>query len=117
MVEEFGSGLTLDEDFDLRVDQAGDLDTESGIEELSKDLSLQLSFSLRVYLGERASENLKAEVKNTTKNVVELDTRVRRFREERSEVFFSGRGTETIELTVPIITENNESYELVVEVN
>jgi hypothetical protein len=117
MSDEFGAGIALDEDLDFTISGTGDLGTTDGLDELEKDLSFQLTFSLRQHLGERRGENLKAEVKNTAKQVVELDSRVREFNESRSTVTFPDRGTESIKITIPIITEDNDSYEFVFEVN
>jgi hypothetical protein len=127
MSEAFGAGIALDEDFDFSVNETGDLKTVSGRAELEKDLSFQLSFFLRRHIGELVSENLKAEVKNTAKEIVELDTRVREFREANSTVTFPDRSSNTISITVPIIPENVDTntdtsggsnpFEFVVEVS
>jgi hypothetical protein len=117
MSEEFGAGIALDEDLDFTISGTGDLGTASGRDELEKDLSFQLIFSLRQHLGELVSDNLKAEVKNTAKQVVELDERVREFNESKSTVTFPDRGSETIKITIPVIIEDNDSYEFVFEVS
>lgn len=76
MSEEFGSGIALDEQFDLSVGATGDLETVSGVEELQKDLSFQLTQELQEYLGSPSSSSLVAQVSNTTKNVLNADSRI-----------------------------------------
>lgn len=116
MTEQYGAGIKLDQNLDLTVSEIGDIGTVNGLDELEKDLSFQLNFTLRRFLGEKPTNNLKARVRNVTKQVVELDTRVRRFDERVSEVRFPDRRSETISITAPIVTESGEQFELVFEV-
>lgn len=116
MTEEFGAGIELDENLDLTVSAIGDIGATRGVNELEKDLAFQLNFALRQYLGEKPTENLKAEVKNTAKQVVELDTRVIEFDERSATVSFPAKYSQKINLTVPVVTRVGEQFVFVFEV-
>lgn len=77
MVEQnLGSGLYLDEDLDLTVDELGDIETSFGIEELQKDLSFQLIFVLDPYIGQPLTTDVVSQVRSKTVDTVTADTRV-----------------------------------------
>jgi len=55
-----GSGLSLDQNFDLVVSEVGDLDKEDGLEELQKDLAMQVAYTLRNAIGQPDSPELSS---------------------------------------------------------
>lgn len=71
-----GSGLSLDQDFDLVVSEIGDLDKEDGIDELQKDLAMQVAFTLRNVIGQPDSPELSSQIKSLSRRAVEADIRI-----------------------------------------
>ena len=47
----YGSGLALDENFDLVIDSVGDLDYTEGVSEVEKDLAFRVTSALRYGTG------------------------------------------------------------------
>lgn len=101
MVDDFGSGIHLDQKLDFSVDSTGDLKTDSGVSELQKDLAFQMILNLGRYIGQPPSGNLKAKVAGTARRVATVDSRVRSVNEDKTRVLFSDDREEiTVELTV-----------------
>lgn len=113
MSENLGAGFYLDQSFDLSVDETGDMKSASGISELEKDLSLQMAFQLREYLGTPPSENIKSKVASDAITLAELDTRVDSV--ESIDVNYNDDHT-TIMLEMSVRTNTNDEYRLVIEV-
>jgi hypothetical protein len=114
MVGEFGSGLYLDESLDFSVDTTGDLRTVDGVDELEKDLSVQMITSLQQYLGQPPSSNLNAQVFRTASNIATADARVASVNTNKSTVSFN-RTRDEITLKLVVRTTSGEQ-ELVFEV-
>lgn len=114
MVDAFGSGIYLDERLDFAVNTAGDLRTVSGIDELEKDLSIQMIAGLRQYLGQPPTSNLDAKIFNTASNIALADTRVASVNTDQSSVSFNQTRDEMI-LNLVVRTVDGEQ-ELVFEV-
>jgi len=73
---EFGTGLSLDESFDLELSAVGDLEKTDGNEELQKDLAMQTSFVLRDTIGQPDNPEIASQIRSRVKNVVGADDRV-----------------------------------------
>lgn len=58
MSSDYGSGLDLDENFDLEVDSTGDLAYTEGSDELTKDLSVRVAGALMYGDGVDRPENI-----------------------------------------------------------
>ena len=110
----FGSGPALDEDFDLSISGTGDIEAEDGIEELHKDLSFQLNYSLENYLGERPTTNVEAEALTTAIRVLRADTRVDTVIEQGSTASLSEDGR-SLSVTMQYIANDGEERTFVYE--
>jgi len=114
---EFGKGLSLDKNFDLQLSSVGDIDSEEGIDELQKDLAVQVAFTLRNIIGQPDSPELASEIRSRSRKVIEADERVnevirgsiriQRFERGRNEVRYS--------ISVEVSTESG-TEELVFEI-
>jgi len=72
MSEEFGSGWSLDGQFDLQVDRAsGDIAYSEGEAELEKDLALNLALALAGAVGAPMTDGQQADVEQVANRVVE----------------------------------------------
>jgi len=71
-----GSGLSLDQDFDLVISSVGDLEKEDGLEELEKDLAMQVAYTLRNAIGQPDSAELSSQIKSLSRQAVEADVRI-----------------------------------------
>lgn len=111
----FGSGPALDEDLDFSIDSGGDIDESSGIDELTKDLSVQLIFALEQFLGRPPTASVKSEVKNVTTQTLSADSRVQFVSSESIDVDID-RISKNIDIDVSIITIDGEEFDLVFEV-
>lgn len=101
MVDEFGSGIHLDGQFDFAVGSAGDLKTENGIDELQKDLAFQMVINLDRYIGQPPSGNLEEKVASTAKRVALADSRIGSVDSSKTEVSFSPDRQEiTLKMTI-----------------
>lgn len=89
MVDEFGSGLYLDQSLDFDVGPTGDLRTVDGVDELEKDLSVQMVASLQQYLGQPPTSNLDAQIFRTASDIATADTRVSSVIRSESTISFS----------------------------
>jgi hypothetical protein len=101
MNSNFGSGPALNEDFDFIIDNTGELESSSSVEELGKDLSMQMVLNLEKYLGQSPTNLLRRKVELTATRVATADTRVREVDTESTTVSFSNRRDElTVEMRV-----------------
>jgi hypothetical protein len=103
---EFGSGINIDSSFDFSINQNGDLEKVDGVEELNKDLAIQLSIALDEFRGQPLDNELKAEVKQQTIDTISADVRVQTVRSGRFQVDKPTR--DTLAVKVPYITQNTE---------
>jgi hypothetical protein len=112
----FGSGPSLDENFDLEVGSTGDVAVSSGIEELHKDLSLQLSVGLQEFVGATPTPTIEAEAVSRAKDIMEADVRVDRVLQDDSSAEFIEEN-QRLKLSMKYIARNNsrEFFALVVE--
>lgn len=107
MVKEFGSGVFLDEQLDFSIDSTGDIQSTNGVEELEKDLSVQMLIGLKQYTGSPPSGNLRAKVKNTARNIAIADARVLSINSGGVEISFS-RDRKQINIKMVVQTTNAE---------
>lgn len=116
MSDNLGSGISFDQDFDLIVGTTGDLANESGVDELKKDLAMQMVISLDRYIGQSPTGNLKEQVAGTAARVANADSRVRSVRKSETLVEFSD-DREQISLKMQVVTEGADvPQELVFDV-
>lgn len=104
---DFGSGIALDENLDFEVDPTGDLAATSGSDELEKDLSFQMIFSLSDFVGRPPTGNLAPKVLDTATRVATADERVSSVNQERSSIEFS-RDREDLQVEIFVRTNNEE---------
>lgn len=108
MSDTLGSGPALDNKFDLTIDRSGDLDNVSGIEELEKDLSMQVVSTLSEFIGAPPADSTRVKVKSRTKRVVLADDRVDRLIAQSLSVEWIGENREEIEVSMRIRANNQE---------
>lgn len=113
-MDNLGSGLSLDEELDFYPSPSGDLATDSGMEELSKDLTVVTIVELDEYLGAPPSSTIEEEVLAKAARVIEPDDRVDYVDKRRSTVSYSP-DRQSIELDLAVYV-NNAEYNLVIDV-
>lgn len=111
---EYGAGIYLDESLDFSVGNAGDLKHEVGVDELRKDLAIQMIIYLDQYLGRPPTGSLNAEVAGTAMRAAAADTRVQSVDREKTTVSFSP-DREEITLGLTVQTDDGE-HDLVFEI-
>jgi hypothetical protein len=109
----FGSGLYLDNTFDLDVGQTGDLRSVEGVDELQKDLAFQLTILLDDLVGQPLDPETEAQVKSITIDVLTSDNRVEDV--DRSGITVRKPRRDTITIQTPVIADN-ETRDLVFEI-
>jgi hypothetical protein len=109
MATDYGSGLSLSEDLDLRVDATGDILVSDELEELEKDLSFRLISALERERFGILDPATREEIRVTVRNAIIADQRIERI--EDITVF----DTNTLdEVTVGVTaTAGGESVEIV----
>lgn len=111
---DFGAGIHLDEQLDFSVDSTGDLDGESGIDELQKDLAYNMILNLQEFLGSPPTSTLEAQIVGRAKQVANADSRIDVVVSGETEVSFDS-SNEEIELSMTVIA-NGEEQNLVFNV-
>lgn len=102
-----GSGIFLDTGFDFGVSSTGDLRSESGSNELGKDLAMQMILSLEQYIGKPPTNLVERKVAATATNVALADSRVDSVDKNNIVVTFNNERSEiTVEMSV--FTEDSE---------
>lgn len=78
----FGSGPTLDEDWDFTIDGTGDIECTNQlgyeIAELEKDLAFAIGRRLDLELGKPTTPTQKATLESISRNVINRDPRIER---------------------------------------
>lgn len=74
----FGGGIFLSTDWDLDVDESGDVRTVTGEDELQKDVAFQTASALEDVRGGPQSPDLRSETINAIKNILVEEPRVDR---------------------------------------
>lgn len=107
MTTEFGSGIALTQDLDFSVNNAGDLDTERGVDELQKDLAFFLIEQMKDIPGRRKTSRTSAIAKSRTRSQLLADPRVNSIRGE-IDVFYPNESPETLEIAATVDTVEGE---------
>lgn len=113
--QNLGSGIFLDEQLDLSVGTTGDLLTVDGIDELEKDLAVQMIQSMQQYLGKTPTNTTEAEAKRTAYRTAIADVRISSVDRENIVVEWQNR-TQNLRVDVPVTTNTDEEYNLVFNV-
>lgn len=113
--DNLGSGQYLDQNLDFEVDAGGDIQTSSGIDELQKDLAVQMIVSLSQFIGESPTPETEADIKRMAYRVAIADVRVSSVNRENITVEWIG-GMKKFDVEVPLTTDTDEEYELVFNV-
>lgn len=114
MSDDYGSGVHLDQNLDLGVGETGDLKSDSGENELQKDLAFQMILGLDQYIGQPPSGNLPSKVAGTAKTIAERDERIDFVKAGETEVSFTD-DRRTIELSM-VVQADNEEVDLVFDI-
>lgn len=74
--KKYGSGPSLDENFDFIVGPSGDLKNADGINEVEKDLAFATSVQLQEFIGRPLTPTVRQKVKNAAEEVFEAEPRI-----------------------------------------
>jgi hypothetical protein len=111
-----GTGLSLDQNFDLVISSVGDLEKEDGLDELEKDLAMQVAYTLRNAIGQPDSTELSSQIKSLSRRAVEADVRIDEVLRNSIRIRKIERGTEiTYQVSMRAIV-SGEQEELVFEI-
>lgn len=111
MVQELGSGIALDEEWDFSINATGDLEATQGVDELEKDLAFFTATELQERIGRPISKNALKKVEITVGQIASDDPRV----EEVQEVNASkteNEGDYRVELVVRTVEGVVENIEI-----
>ena len=111
MSKKFGTGIALDEEFDLSLDQTGDIATTTGTDELEKDLALNTAIELNEYIGSPPTATTKSDITRDTRITLLEDERVLSVDPETIDVTIENR--ETIIVDVNVVTKDEDNINLV----
>lgn len=76
-MSELGSGPSLDEQWDLYVDESsGDIAISNGSEELRKDLAFNVAIFLQDFVGDYISDGKRSDIRIGVRNIVLSDSRI-----------------------------------------
>jgi len=108
----FGSGIFLNEDWDFEVDATGDLKSTSGLDELQKDVSFNLSRNIEI--GKRLDSSTQKSIQVTVRDVLVNESRIDSIRELEVRRVDSANKFEVI---AEVDTITDETAELIFEVS
>ena len=110
MTERFGDGLYLvdsaDEDqfqWDLDVDESGDLRSSGGLDELQKDVAFRSAQALEDVIGQHLTPTAMNRVRSTIRDVLETEDRIERI--VRMDVSRVGGQPNTVRVRADVNTE------------
>lgn len=98
---ELGAGIALDTDWDLIIDNTGDIDETRGSEELQKDIAFNATLALQDILGQPVTRELMARTRSIVQDVLVEDPRV----------------ATVTNITARKIEDNSDRIEIVASVN
>jgi len=75
-IENYGSGVSLDENYDFIIDSTGDLEDSRGLSELEKDLSFASSVRLFEHIGMPLTSTRKQKIKNSVESIMSSEPRI-----------------------------------------
>jgi hypothetical protein len=116
MIQEqnIGGGIALNKDFDLMIDDTGDIKTITGVDEVKKDISYNITENLQEILGKPKTKESAYEAKRVCYDTVDSYANVGGI--EAIRIGF-GNIVDDFDLAIEmIITINDEQKELVVTV-
>ena len=122
---EYGSGPTLDEDFDFTVDETGDIKctNQVGFEtaELEKDLAFTIARRIDLEIGSRTTPAQQAAVKSLVRNIILRDSRIARILdvdiEQLEELEDGSTFIDGYEISARVVgTDDDVQQELIIEV-
>lgn len=130
MPVDYGSGIFLDENFDITVDvKSGDIKYEEGVGEVFKDTAFRLSGALRfgtdVSTPETLQDGLVGKVMGTgilrdtetlVGKVLQDDDRIDNVVSVEAEQDSNDPGTVAIEATVELVEDDTTSFEYIISV-
>lgn len=98
-MSELGSGLSLDEQWDLYVDESsGDLAFDEAGEEVRKDLAFLVGRFLTKQVGVVLNDGIRADIRTSARKIILADDRV----EEINEISVVNSGEQPDELAVDV---------------
>ena len=109
MTERFGSGIHLNSNdsgglqWDLDVDESGDLRSSSGLDELQKDVSFRSAEALEDVIGHHLTPTAMNRVRSTIRDVLETEDRIERI--VRMDVSRVGGQPNTVRVRADVNTE------------
>ena len=74
--KKYGSGPSLDKNFDFIVGPSGDLKNADGISEVEKDLAFATSVQLQEFIGKPLTPTVRQKVKNAAEDVFDAEPRI-----------------------------------------
>lgn len=107
-----GSGQYLDNNLDFQIDTTGDIKASEGVDELEKDLSVQMIFALSQFIGESPTPETEADIKRMAYRAAIADVRVSSVNRENITVEWMD-SMKKFDVTVPLTTNTAEQYELI----
>jgi len=122
---EYGSGPTLDEDFDFTVDETGDIQctNQVGFEtaELEKDLAFTIARRIDLEVGSRTTPAQQASIKSLVRNIILRDSRIARILDVNIEQLEKLEDGSTFidgyEISARVVgTDDDVQQELIIEV-
>ena len=111
MTERFGSGIHLNSndvdgfDWDLDVDESGDLRSTSGLDELQKDVAFRSAQALEDVIGHHLTPTAMNRVRSTIRDVLETEDRIKRI--VRMDVSRVGGQPNTVRVRADVNTESD----------
>lgn len=111
-MSDFGAGIALDENWDMRPDESGDVDSDHGIEEIKKDVAILIAEQLRPALGQPMSRDVQVDARIAVEQVLIGDARIDSIRS----ISITDVGKQEIQVAADVITTEGP-YQFVIEVN
>lgn len=109
---EFGSGISLDDSWDLHPDDSGDIETDRGQAELQKDMAVLLAERLKPALGQRLTRDVQSDVRIAAEQVLIGDERIDSIRS----LTVTDEATNSLRVTADVVTTEGP-FELVISLD
>lgn len=110
----FGAGIKLDRDMDMVVDGTGDIDYESGLAELRKDLAFRTKIELDSRLGQPLNETQSQILSVKATRIIQLDPRIQSVNETIVE---QNSSNNEVTISVDVTANDGTTYEFVYPVS
>jgi len=112
--EEFGAGPALDENLDFFVGPTNDLAHEDGIDELEKDLSVNMIAELTEFVGPPSTPNVRSQIAQNARLTALADERISAVNKGDVDVTINENREISVSMTVKV--SGDEEYDLVFNV-